>query len=208
LKAINALWGARQPLHGLRQSSHNYEAEIRRRHSSKPERLLFQDEVFVCVCEASRAEVRIGHRLPRQDSNIEILSFADRHWWPLELPKLGLGHLATADLTNSCASEMSICSDSPCNPLRLAHCPLDEDLTIREIIENRYEAVLTAANRKVADNLLLIDGYPYARGRPFTTSLMITVRLPPPVLPGGISGSTSPHSSSLRSLGYRNLLRS
>src|SRR5258708_29925797 len=44
--------------------------------------------------------------------------------------------------------------------------------------------------------------------RPFTTSRMITVRLPPPVLPGGISGSTSPHSSSVRSLGYRNLLRS
>src|SRR5450631_116329 len=44
--------------------------------------------------------------------------------------------------------------------------------------------------------------------RPFTTSRMITVRLPPPVLPGRISGSTSPHSSSVRSLGYRNLLRS
>src|SRR3984893_13768265 len=44
--------------------------------------------------------------------------------------------------------------------------------------------------------------------RPFTTSRMITVRLPPPRLPGGISGSTSPHSSSVRSLGYRNLLRS
>src|ERR1035437_870302 len=44
--------------------------------------------------------------------------------------------------------------------------------------------------------------------RPFTTSRMTTVRLPPPVLPGGISGSTSPHSSSVRSLGYRNLLRS
>src|SRR5712672_1379398 len=44
--------------------------------------------------------------------------------------------------------------------------------------------------------------------RPFTTSRMITVRLPPPVLPGGISGSTSLHSSSVRSLGYRNLLRS
>src|SRR5664279_4870992 len=41
-----------------------------------------------------------------------------------------------------------------------------------------------------------------------TTSRMITVRLPPPLLPGGISGSTSPHSSSVRSLGYRNLLRS
>src|SRR6202521_5840699 len=39
--------------------------------------------------------------------------------------------------------------------------------------------------------------------RPFTTSRMITVRLPPPVLPGRISGSTSPHSSSVRSLGYR-----
>jgi hypothetical protein len=44
--------------------------------------------------------------------------------------------------------------------------------------------------------------------RRITTSRMITVRLPPPVLPGGISGSTSPHSSSVRSLGYRNLLRS
>src|SRR5258707_6363010 len=44
--------------------------------------------------------------------------------------------------------------------------------------------------------------------RPFTTSRMITVRLPPPVLPGGIIGSTSLHSSSVRSLGYRNLLRS
>src|SRR5882724_2905227 len=44
--------------------------------------------------------------------------------------------------------------------------------------------------------------------RPFTTSRMITVRLPPPDLPGGIKGSTSSHSSSVRSLGYRNLLRS
>src|ERR1700693_3271941 len=44
--------------------------------------------------------------------------------------------------------------------------------------------------------------------RPFTTSRMIPVRLPPPVLPGGISGSTSPHSSSVSLLGYRNLLRS
>src|ERR1017187_8327226 len=44
--------------------------------------------------------------------------------------------------------------------------------------------------------------------RPFTTSRMITARLPPPRLPGGISGSTNPHSSSVRSLGYRNLLRS
>jgi hypothetical protein len=32
--------------------------------------------------------------------------------------------------------------------------------------------------------------------------------LEPPVLPGGISGSTGPHSASVRSLGYRNLLRS
>jgi hypothetical protein len=37
--------------------------------------------------------------------------------------------------------------------------------------------------------------------RPFTTSRMITVRLSPPRLPGGINGSTSFHSSSLRSLG-------
>src|SRR5258707_8794828 len=44
--------------------------------------------------------------------------------------------------------------------------------------------------------------------RPFTPSRMITVRLPPPVLPAGISASTSPHSSSVKSLGYRNLLRS
>src|SRR6266849_3518210 len=44
--------------------------------------------------------------------------------------------------------------------------------------------------------------------KPFTTSRMITVRLPPPVLPGGISGSTSPHASAVKSLGYRNLLRS
>src|SRR3979411_1510115 len=44
--------------------------------------------------------------------------------------------------------------------------------------------------------------------RPFTTSRMITLRLPPPVLPGGISGSTRLHSSSVKSLGYRNLLRS
>src|SRR5882724_3141160 len=44
--------------------------------------------------------------------------------------------------------------------------------------------------------------------RPFTTSRMITVRLPPPDLPGGIKGSTSSHSSSVKSLGYRNLLRS
>src|ERR1035437_1305147 len=42
--------------------------------------------------------------------------------------------------------------------------------------------------------------------RPFTTSRMITVRLPPPCLPAGIRGSTSFHSSSVRSLGYRNLL--
>lgn len=34
-----------------------------------------------------------------------------------------------------------------------------------------------------------------------TTSRMITVRLSPPRLPGGINGSTSFHSSSVRSLG-------
>ena len=37
--------------------------------------------------------------------------------------------------------------------------------------------------------------------KPFTTSPMITVRLSPPRLPGGINGSTSFHSSSLKSLG-------
>src|ERR1700682_5506083 len=44
--------------------------------------------------------------------------------------------------------------------------------------------------------------------RPLTTSRMITVRLPPPDLPGGIKGSISCHSSLVKSLGYRNLLRS
>jgi hypothetical protein len=44
--------------------------------------------------------------------------------------------------------------------------------------------------------------------RPFTTSRMITVRLSPPRLPGGINDSTGFHSSSLRSLGYRKWLRS
>jgi hypothetical protein len=38
--------------------------------------------------------------------------------------------------------------------------------------------------------------------RPFTTSRMITVRLSPPRLPGGIKHSTRFHSSSVRSLGY------
>src|ERR1700682_5008486 len=41
--------------------------------------------------------------------------------------------------------------------------------------------------------------------RPFTTSHITTVRLPPPRLPGGMSGSTSSHSALVRSLGYRNL---
>jgi hypothetical protein len=50
------------------------------------------------------------------------------------------------------------------------------------------------------------DGPPLTTGgqnnmRPFTISRMITVRLSPPRLPGGISGSTSFHSSSVRSLG-------
>jgi hypothetical protein len=44
--------------------------------------------------------------------------------------------------------------------------------------------------------------------RPFTTSRMITVRLPPPRFPGGIKGPTNCHSPSVKSLGYRNLLRS
>src|SRR6202011_812309 len=44
--------------------------------------------------------------------------------------------------------------------------------------------------------------------RPFTTSRITTVRLPPPRLPGGMSGSTRSHSESVRSLGYRNLPRS
>jgi hypothetical protein len=76
-----------------------HEAEIRRRHSSKSERLLFKAEAFVFISEASRSEGRIAHRLPRGESNLEILGFADRLWWPLELPKFALGHLATADLT-------------------------------------------------------------------------------------------------------------
>src|ERR1700736_1027447 len=44
--------------------------------------------------------------------------------------------------------------------------------------------------------------------RPFTTSRITTVRLPPPRLPGGMSGSTRYHAESVRSLGYRNLPRS
>src|SRR3954467_2732849 len=43
---------------------------------------------------------------------------------------------------------------------------------------------------------------------PFTTSRTFTVRLLPPRLPGRMSGSTWPHSSSVKSLGYRSLLRS
>src|ERR1700716_1206145 len=43
---------------------------------------------------------------------------------------------------------------------------------------------------------------------PFITSRSSTWRLLPPRLAGGINGSTSAHSSSVRSLGYRNALRS
>src|SRR5258708_17418275 len=43
---------------------------------------------------------------------------------------------------------------------------------------------------------------------PFITSRTSTWRLLPPRLAGGINGSTYAHSSSVRSLGYRNLLRS
>src|SRR5215510_9451144 len=43
---------------------------------------------------------------------------------------------------------------------------------------------------------------------PFITSRTSTWRLLPPRLAGGIKGSTCAHSSSVRSLGYRNLLRS
>src|SRR5215472_1335533 len=43
---------------------------------------------------------------------------------------------------------------------------------------------------------------------PFITSRTSTRRLLPPRLAGGIKGSTCAHSSSVRSLGYRNLLRS
>src|SRR5262249_187986 len=43
---------------------------------------------------------------------------------------------------------------------------------------------------------------------PFITSRTSTWRLLPPRLAGGINGSTCAHSSSVRSLGYRNLLRS
>src|SRR5258705_5539705 len=43
---------------------------------------------------------------------------------------------------------------------------------------------------------------------PFITSRSSTRRLLPPRLAGGINGSISAHSSSVRSLGYRNALRS
>src|SRR5882724_5226030 len=43
---------------------------------------------------------------------------------------------------------------------------------------------------------------------PFITSRTSTWRLLPPRLAGGINSSTSDHSSSVRSLGYRNALRS
>src|SRR6476660_7746684 len=43
---------------------------------------------------------------------------------------------------------------------------------------------------------------------PFTTSRTFTVRLLPPRLPGRMSGSTWLHSSSVKSLAYRSLLRS
>ena len=43
---------------------------------------------------------------------------------------------------------------------------------------------------------------------PFITSRTLTWRLLPPRLAGGIEGPTSAHSSSVRSLGYRNWLRS
>src|SRR5258707_14743166 len=43
---------------------------------------------------------------------------------------------------------------------------------------------------------------------PFAYEPLVAVGLPPPVLPGGINGSTSLHSSSVRSLGYRTSLRS
>src|SRR4051812_24345965 len=43
---------------------------------------------------------------------------------------------------------------------------------------------------------------------PFTTSRTFTVRLLPPRLPGRMSGSTWLHSSSVKLLGYRSLLRS
>src|SRR3954451_2014858 len=42
----------------------------------------------------------------------------------------------------------------------------------------------------------------------FTTSRTFTVRLLPPRLPGRMSGSTWLHSSSVKSVGYRSLLRS
>src|SRR5215210_620413 len=43
---------------------------------------------------------------------------------------------------------------------------------------------------------------------PFITSRTFTVRLLPPRLPGRMSGSTWLHSASVKSLGYRSLLRS
>src|SRR3974390_2275858 len=43
---------------------------------------------------------------------------------------------------------------------------------------------------------------------PFITSRTSTWRLLPPRLAGGINGCTCPHSSSVRSLGYRSALRS
>jgi hypothetical protein len=144
-----------------------YEAEIRRRHRSKSERRLFEAEAFVWIPEASRAQVRVVHRLPYEESNLEILSFANRLWWPLELPKFGLGHLTTADLSKLLHERsVDLLGISPRDPPRFADRPLDQDLTIKEVIENRREAVLNAANRKIADNLLIVDGYSYVRGGP------------------------------------------
>jgi hypothetical protein len=68
-------------------------------------------------------------------------------------------------------------------------------------IFNESEIAAEPAERGAARQHLLTDARVPA-------DCMITVRLPPPRLPGGIKGSTSLHSSSVKSLGYRNLLRS
>jgi hypothetical protein len=61
----------------------------------------------------------------------------------------------------------------------------------QSVVADAVEAERQDVDEKAADLYM----------RPFTTSRMITVRLSPPRLPGGINGSTSFHSSSVRSLG-------
>jgi hypothetical protein len=152
---------------GLAYSAIWYEAEIRRRHHRMPERMLYLANARMTIPEASPPEISVAYRVAGPEKPIEILNVANALWWPLRLPKLGRGHLTESELAEMLAnSSINLLGVPYCAELPIAHLPHDEDLTIKQVITNRREEVIGAAQRKTNETLLIVAGRVYVRGGP------------------------------------------